>query len=76
MEEKRWGLKKEEEVKLRKKSEREEFFQLPKKMPEGLKVPEELETELKETKPVVPEELQGKIDEEWKSLLKNSRCLK
>ncbi len=66
--EKRWGLKEKEEVKLRKKSEREEFFRLPKKMPEGLKVPEELETELKETKPVVPEELQEKIDDEWKSL--------
>jgi hypothetical protein len=31
-------------------------------------VPEELETELEETKPVVPEELQGKIDKEWESL--------
>jgi hypothetical protein len=53
---------------LRRKSEREEFFRLPKRMPEGLKLPEELEKELKEAKPVVPEELQGKIDEEWKSL--------
>ncbi len=53
---------------LRGKKEREEFFRLPKRMPEGLKVPEELEKELKEEKPVVPEELQGKIDKEWESL--------
>ncbi|MBS1258246.1 MAG: hypothetical protein MAG551_01299 [Candidatus Scalindua arabica] len=53
---------------LRGKKEREEFFRLPKKMPEDLKVPEELKKELEEEKPVVPEELQGKIDEEWKSL--------
>jgi hypothetical protein len=36
-------------------------------MPEGLKVPEELEKELEEEKPVVPEELQDKIDKEWES---------
>ncbi len=53
---------------LRGKKEREEFFRLPKRMPEGLKVPEELEKELEEEKPVVPEELQGKIDKEWESL--------
>ena len=53
---------------LRGKKEREDFFRLPKRMPEGLKVPEELEKELKEEKPVVPEELQGKIDKEWESL--------
>ena len=53
---------------LRGKKEREEFFRLPKRMPEGLKVPEELEKELKEEKPVLPEELQGKIDKEWESL--------
>ena len=53
---------------LRGKKEREDFFRLPRRMPEGLKVPEELEKELKEEKPVVPEELQGKIDKEWESL--------
>ncbi len=53
---------------LRGKKEREEFFRLPKTMPEDLKVPEELEKELEEEKPVVPEELQGKIDKEWESL--------
>ena len=53
---------------LRGKKEREEFFRLPKRMPEGLKVPEELEKELEKEKPVVPEELQGKIDKEWESL--------
>ena len=53
---------------LRGKKEREDFFHLPRRMPEGLKVPEELEKELKEEKPVVPEELQGKIDKEWESL--------
>ena len=53
---------------LRGKKEREDFFRLPKRMPEGLKVPEELEKELKEEKPVLPEELQGKIDKEWESL--------
>ncbi len=53
---------------LRGKKEREDFFRLPRRMPEGLKVPEELEKELEEARPVVPEELQGKIDEEWKSL--------
>ena len=53
---------------LRGKKEREDFFRLPRRMPEGLKVPEELEKELKEAKPVVPEELQGKIDKEWESL--------
>jgi hypothetical protein len=53
---------------LRGKKEREEFFRLPKRMPEGLKVPEELEKEFEEAKPVVPEELQGKIDKEWESL--------
>ena len=52
---------------LRGKKEREEFFRLPKRMPEGLKVPEELEKELEEEKPVVPEELQDKIDKEWES---------
>ena len=61
-------LETEEKEILRGKTEREEFFRLPKRMPEDLKVPEELEKELKETKPAVPEELQGKIDEEWKSL--------
>jgi len=68
---------------LRKKKGREEFFRLPRKMPEDLKLPEgledeyrdskpevsgELETEFRDTKPSVPGELQGKIDEEWKSL--------
>ena len=53
---------------LRGKKEREDFFRLPRRMPEDLKVPEELEKELEEARPVVPEELQGKIDEEWKSL--------
>ena len=53
---------------LRGKKEREDFFRLPRRMPEGLKVPEELEKELKEEKPVLPEELQGKIDKEWESL--------
>jgi len=53
---------------LRGKKEREEFFRLPKRMPEGLKLPEELEKELEEAKPVVPEELQDKIDKEWESL--------
>ena len=52
---------------LRGKKEREDFFRLPRRMPEGLKVPEELEKELKEEKPVVPEELQDKIDKEWES---------
>ncbi len=52
---------------LRGKKEREEFFRIPKRMPEGLKVPEELEKELEEEKPVVPEELQDKIDKEWES---------
>ena len=52
---------------LRGKKEREEFFRLPKRMPEGLKVPEELEKELEEEKPVVPKELQDKIDKEWES---------
>ena len=52
---------------LRGKKEREDFFRLPKRMPEGLKVPEELEKELEEEKPVVPEELQGKIDKEWET---------
>jgi hypothetical protein len=58
----------EEKEILRGKTEREDFFRLPRRMPEGLKVPEELEKELKETKPVVPEELQDKINEEWESL--------
>ncbi len=53
---------------LRGKKEREEFFRLPKGMPEDLKVPEELKKEFKEENPVVPEELQGKIDKEWESL--------
>jgi hypothetical protein len=53
---------------LRGKKEREDFFRLPKRMPEGLKLPEEFEKELKETKPAIPKELQGKIDEEWQSL--------
>ena len=53
---------------LRGKKEREQFFRLPKGMPEGLKVPEELKKELKNEKPVVPEELQSKIDKEWESL--------
>lgn len=72
-----------EGVILRKKSERDEFFRSPRKMPEDLKLPEELESkfkddkpetpeeferELKEGKSVVPEGLQKKIDEEWKSL--------
>ncbi|MGR3292629.1 MAG: SPFH domain-containing protein [Candidatus Scalindua sp.] len=57
-----------EKMILRKKSEREDFFRLPKRMPEGLKLPEEFEKELKETKPALPEELQKKIDEEWQSL--------
>ena len=56
-----------EQKTLRGKKEREEFFRLPKRMPEGLKVPEELEKELEEEKPVVPEELQDKIDKEWES---------
>ena len=53
---------------LRGKKEREKFFRLPKGMPEDLKVPEELKKEFKEENPVVPEELQGKIDKEWESL--------
>jgi hypothetical protein len=53
---------------LRGKKEREEFFRLPKGMPEDLKMPEELKKELEEEKSVVPEELQGKIDKEWESL--------
>ncbi len=62
------SLETKEQKILRGKKEREEFFRLPKRMPEGLKVPEELEKELEEAKPVVPEELQGKIDKEWESL--------
>ncbi len=80
------SLETEEEKKktiLRGKSEREEFFRLPKEMPEELKIPEELEdefknskpevpdeleTEFRDAKPAVPEELQGKIEKEWKSL--------
>ena len=62
------SLETKEQKILRGKKEREEFFRLPRRMPEGLKVPEELEKELKEAKPVVPEELQGKIDKEWESL--------
>lgn len=65
------------------KSERNDFFKIPRRMPEGLMVPDELRTEFKDAKPetseeykveleearpVVPKELQGKIDEEWKSL--------
>ncbi len=72
-----------DEVKLRKKSEREDFFYKPRRMPEGLDVPDELETEFKKAKPHVPdelekefkkakpevsEELQEKIDKEWEVL--------
>jgi hypothetical protein len=67
------------------KKEREDFFKPWRKMPKELDVPEELEKELEEArpvvpetlekeleeaKPVVPEELQGKIDKEWDSLTK------
>jgi len=62
------SLRTKDEKILRGKKEREEFFRLPKGMPEDLKVPEELKKEFKEENPVVPEELQGKIDKEWESL--------
>jgi hypothetical protein len=67
------------------KKEREDFFKPRRKMPKELDVPEELEKEFEEAKPVVPEtlereleeaepvvpeELQGKIDKEWDSLTK------
>ncbi len=70
-------------AKLRDKSGREDFFSRPRKMPEGLDVPDELETEFKEAKPDLPdeletefkeaepevsEELQEKIDKEWEVL--------
>jgi regulator of protease activity HflC (stomatin/prohibitin superfamily) len=74
---------KKEEAILRKKSERENFFKIPRRMPGDLKVPEdletefksekpsvsnELETEFKDAKPEVEEELQKEIKEEWKAL--------
>lgn len=76
------GEEKEKPI-MREKSEREEFFSRPRKMPEELALPEELESkfkddkpetpeefekELKEGKSAVPKELQKKIDGEWKSL--------
>ena len=76
-------LESKEERILRGKTEREEFFRMPRRIPEGLKLPEkfekelkeedpelpdEFETELKEGKSVVPKELQDKIDEEVQSL--------
>jgi hypothetical protein len=76
-------LKEKEKTRLREKSERENFFKLPRKMPEDLEIPKELEEEFKEKEPKVPEELekelsdteaklpddlQKKIDEELKTL--------
>jgi hypothetical protein len=75
--------RKKDGVKLRDKSGREDFFYKPRRMPEGLDVPDELETEFKKAKPHVPgelekefkeakpevsEELQEKIDKEWEVL--------
>ena len=75
--------RKKDGVKLRDKSGREDFFSRPRRMPEGLDVPDELETEFKKAKPDVPdeletefkkakpevsEELQEKIDKEWEVL--------
>ncbi|MEE9605899.1 MAG: SPFH domain-containing protein [Candidatus Scalindua sp.] len=45
------------------KKERNDFFKLPRKMPKELKVPEELEKELEEAKPVVPETLEKEFKE-------------
>ena len=45
------------------KKERNDFFKLPRKMPRELDVPEELEKELKEAKPVVPEALEKELEE-------------
>jgi regulator of protease activity HflC (stomatin/prohibitin superfamily) len=50
--------RKKDGVKLRGKSEREDFFYKPRIMPEGLDVPDELETEFKKAKPDVPDELE------------------
>ena len=60
--------RKKDGVKLRDKSGREDFFYKPRRMPEGLDVPDELEKEFKEAKPEVSEELQEKIDKEWEVL--------
>ncbi len=61
-------LEKKTRMEVRKKSEREDFFKKPRRMPEGLKVPDELETEFKEAKPEVPGELEKKIEKEWEAL--------
>jgi hypothetical protein len=45
------------------KKERNDFFKLPRKMPRELDMPEELEKELKEAKPVVPETLEKELEE-------------
>lgn len=60
-----------------------DFFKIPKRMPKGLEIPEELTTEFKDVKPKTPEEykveieqtkpemkenLQNEIREEWESL--------
>jgi len=45
------------------KKERNDFFKLPRKMPKELNVPEELEKELEEAKPVVPETLEKEFKE-------------
>ena len=65
------------------KSERDDFFKMRRRMPKGLKVPEELEAEFRDTRPKtseeykleietarpkVKEELQKEIEDEWKSL--------
>ncbi|MFQ5712611.1 MAG: SPFH domain-containing protein [Candidatus Scalinduaceae bacterium] len=75
--------RKKDGVKLRKKSDREDFFSMPKRMPEGLDVPDQLKKEFKEDKPTIPEafkkeleeakpkvseELQEKIEKEWEDL--------
>jgi regulator of protease activity HflC (stomatin/prohibitin superfamily) len=83
VEEKRLLLKEEGTTRLREKSEREDFFKLPRRMPEDLKipeklkeefieeeakVPEELEKEFSDTEAKVPDDLQKKIEEEWETL--------
>ncbi|ODS32689.1 MAG: hypothetical protein SCARUB_02185 [Candidatus Scalindua rubra] len=50
-----------EKIKLRKKSEREDFFKLPRKMPEGLELPDDLKTELEHARPELPDEFETEI---------------
>ncbi|MFQ5561618.1 MAG: hypothetical protein ACE5FU_13695, partial [Nitrospinota bacterium] len=57
-------------VELRKKSEREDFFKIPRKMPSDLGVPDDLETEFKTSKPKVSDEgLKKEIEEEWSAFV-------